>query len=152
MGSISAPQVKDTERSRVAFEQLSDSSREFPVKHEVVADDLLIGGPGFAENVDRVCVQIENVLPFGVNSYMRRCMTEAVTAPYANLRERPSTRFGSMVESGKQPGQQFAEFVPAITAITGKWHEQFSKNQIFTASDLSTPFLTSQNADCKNIN
>jgi hypothetical protein len=33
------------------------------VKHEVVADDLLVGDPGFAEDVDRVFfIHIEDVL------------------------------------------------------------------------------------------
>jgi lysophospholipid acyltransferase (LPLAT)-like uncharacterized protein len=56
-----------------------------------------------------------------------------------------------MVESGKQPGQQFAVFVSSITAIAGKWHEQFSMNAIFTARNLSKPFLASQKADSKHI-
>lgn len=63
MGRISAPQVEEIERARATLEQLFDRSRKFPVKHEVVADDLLVGDPGFAEDVDRVFfIHIEDVL------------------------------------------------------------------------------------------
>jgi hypothetical protein len=64
MGSISAPQIEDIERSLAALKQLPDSRRDFPVKHKIVADDLLVGCPGFAEDVDRVCFHIEDILPF----------------------------------------------------------------------------------------
>ncbi len=133
MGGISTSQVENIERSWAALEQLSYSSKGFAVKHQVVVDDLLVGGPGFAEDVDRVCFHIEDVLPFDINPLMPGC----TTVPCANQRELRSARFDGTVQSGKQPGQPFAVFVTSITAIAGKWHEQFSINRIFAARNLS---------------
>ena len=104
MGGISAPQVKDIERSLTALKQLPDSRRDFAVKHEVVADDLLVGCPGFAEDVNRVCFHIEDVLPFDVNPSMPVSMIGDVTKLYANLKNRRSARLNGMVKSEKQPG------------------------------------------------
>jgi hypothetical protein len=55
--------------------------------------------------------------------------------PCANLKERCSARFVGLAESGLQTGTQFAGFVITITAIAGKWHEQFSINLIFTVRE-----------------
>jgi predicted heme/steroid binding protein len=57
--------------------------------------------------------------------------------PCANLKERRSARFVGLAESGLQTGTQFAGFVTTITAIAGKWHEQFSIHLIFTARESS---------------
>ena len=77
MGGVSASEIENIEWSLAGREQLSYSSGDLPVKHEIVADDLLVGAPGFAEDVDRVCVHIEDVLLVDVNASMLWCMTGA---------------------------------------------------------------------------
>ena len=67
MGGVSASQVEDLQLTLAFREQRFDGGRDLLVEHEVVADDLLVGAPGFPEDVDRVCVHIENELPFDVN-------------------------------------------------------------------------------------
>ena len=108
MSGITTPQVKNIERFLAAFEQFFDCSKDFPVKHEIVADDLLVGGPCFAEDVDRVCFHIEEVPPFDVNHSMPGvCDLGFERAFSANLKDRHSTLFEGIVESGKQTDQKF---------------------------------------------